>query len=245
MNNKIHKLNVVYDTEAAFQADLSAEKIYAASLVYIREKNALWRGGSYIINVAEQVAALRELVMAYTDQIFESLENRLVHDFGTYADLDALRAAHPTANAGDMALVGSTDTVWVWSEAKQDWVDTDKKGEVTDAQFQAHVTNSGAHVTGQFHPATGHRHNGADSPRVAYSDLEGAPVAVNPNINATVSNSVGTPAVSVTGAYPDLTLAFSNLKGTAGTSVTCIQSASESAAQSASAAAPNNIYYTV
>lgn len=83
----------------------------------------------------------------YTDSKVAEIEDRLVHDFGAFATPEDLIAAHPTANAGDMALVMSTDTVWTWSTSAGGWVDTDKKGEVTDAQFQAHVNNATAHVT--------------------------------------------------------------------------------------------------
>ena len=53
------------------------------------------------------------------------------HNLGYYATPEALREAHPTAESGDWAIVGSTDTVWVWDEDSTDWVDTDTKGEVT------------------------------------------------------------------------------------------------------------------
>lgn len=53
------------------------------------------------------------------------------HNKGYYATPEALREAYPTAESGDWAIVGSTDTVWVWDEDSTDWVDTDTKGEVT------------------------------------------------------------------------------------------------------------------
>ena len=54
-----------------------------------------------------------------------------VHNLGWYADLTALQTAHPTATDGDYAILGSTDTVWVWDSDTSAWVDTDRKGEVT------------------------------------------------------------------------------------------------------------------
>lgn len=53
------------------------------------------------------------------------------HNLGWYATEAALTTAHPTAEAGDWAIVGSTDTVWVWDTDTSAWVDTDTKGEVT------------------------------------------------------------------------------------------------------------------
>lgn len=53
------------------------------------------------------------------------------HNLGWYETPTALNTAHPTAEAGDWAIVGSTDTVWVWDTDSTAWVDTDSKAEVT------------------------------------------------------------------------------------------------------------------
>ena len=46
----------------------------------------------------------------------------LIHDKGTYPDPAALVAAYPVAQAGDYAIVLSTDTKWIWDGAA--WADT-------------------------------------------------------------------------------------------------------------------------
>ena len=43
---------------------------------------------------------------------------------GWYETPEALRAAHPTGKAGDWAIVGSTDTIWIWDVDGNDWKDT-------------------------------------------------------------------------------------------------------------------------
>ena len=53
------------------------------------------------------------------------------HNLGYYVDETALTTAHPTANAGDFAIVGSTDTIWIWDADTSAWVDSDQKGQVT------------------------------------------------------------------------------------------------------------------
>ena len=45
-------------------------------------------------------------------------------DLGWYVDLAALQAAHPTGVDGNFAVLGSTDTVWVWDSNTNAWVDT-------------------------------------------------------------------------------------------------------------------------
>lgn len=52
-------------------------------------------------------------------------------NLGYFATLEALQEAHPTAEPGNWAIVGTTDTVWVWDSDTSAWVDTDQKGQVT------------------------------------------------------------------------------------------------------------------
>ena len=58
------------------------------------------------------------------------------HNLGWYATQSALTTAHPTANDGDWAIVGATDTVWVWDSDTTAWKDTDTKGQVTSVNGQ-------------------------------------------------------------------------------------------------------------
>lgn len=58
------------------------------------------------------------------------------HNLGWYATQSALETAHPTAADGDWAIVGSTDTVWVWDSDTNAWKDTDQKGQVTSVNGQ-------------------------------------------------------------------------------------------------------------
>lgn len=58
------------------------------------------------------------------------------HNLGWYATESALTTAHPTATAGDWAIVGSTDTVWLWDTDNEEWVDSDQKGQVTSVNGQ-------------------------------------------------------------------------------------------------------------
>lgn len=46
------------------------------------------------------------------------------HNLGWFATPTALRTAHPTAEDGDFAVVGSTDTMWVWDSDTTDWKDS-------------------------------------------------------------------------------------------------------------------------
>jgi hypothetical protein len=58
------------------------------------------------------------------------------HNLGWYATESALTTAHATASDGDWAIVGATDTVWVWDSDTSAWKDTDTKGQVTSVNGQ-------------------------------------------------------------------------------------------------------------
>ena len=58
------------------------------------------------------------------------------HNKGYFADLEALQEAYPTAEAGDWAILNSTDTVWIWDTDTSAWVDSDQKGQVTSVNNQ-------------------------------------------------------------------------------------------------------------
>lgn len=57
-------------------------------------------------------------------------------NLGYFATLQVLQEAYPTAEPGNWAIVGTTDTVWVWDEDTSAWVDTDQKGQVTSVNNQ-------------------------------------------------------------------------------------------------------------
>lgn len=65
------------------------------------------------------------------------------HNLGWYATESALTTAHPTATDGDWAIVGATDTVWVWDSDTTAWVDTGAAG----IELPDQTGNSGKFLT--------------------------------------------------------------------------------------------------
>lgn len=51
---------------------------------------------------------------------------------GYYATESALNAAHPTAKDGNWAIVGTTDTIWVWDSDTERWKDTNKQADLSN-----------------------------------------------------------------------------------------------------------------
>ena len=58
------------------------------------------------------------------------------HNKGWFATPTALRTAYPEAEDGDYAIVGSTDTVWVWDGDSSDWADSGSTGAVDSVNGQ-------------------------------------------------------------------------------------------------------------
>lgn len=54
------------------------------------------------------------------------LQTTASHDKGFYETEEALKLANPTGVNGDHAIVGETDTTWVWDSGTSQWVDTHK-----------------------------------------------------------------------------------------------------------------------
>ena len=60
------------------------------------------------------------------------LQTTASHDKGFYETEDALKLANPTGVNGDHAIVGETDTTWVWDSDSNSWVDTHKPTDLSN-----------------------------------------------------------------------------------------------------------------
>ncbi|MFY9150839.1 MAG: hypothetical protein WAO52_02405 [Prolixibacteraceae bacterium] len=68
---------------------------------------------------------------------------------GYFATLAALTTAYPTASAGDYAIVGATDTVFIWNtDGTPAWIDSDQKGAVQSVNGQTGAVVIGNASTG-------------------------------------------------------------------------------------------------
>lgn len=65
------------------------------------------------------------------------------HNLGWYATESALTTAHPTATDGDWAIVGATDTVWIWDSGTSAWIDSGTAG----IELPDQTGNSGKFLT--------------------------------------------------------------------------------------------------
>ena len=126
------------------------------------------------------------------------------HNLGYYATQAALEEAYPTAEAGDWAIVGATDTVWIWDEDTSAWVDSDQKGQVVSVN-----SKTGTVVLDAF-----------DVDAVA--QFETLPAASQANAGKVVQY-VGAPSASYTNGY-----FYKNIATTTASSATASQTTGSS-----------------
>lgn len=116
------------------------------------------------------------------------------HNLGYYVDLTALQTAHPTGTDGDFAILGSTDTIWVWDSGTSAWKDTDTKGQVTSVNGQ-----TGAVTVSEVPSQTGQsgKFLTTDGTNASWDNVVTTPLATP--VLAVADWSLNTQTITVTG----------------------------------------------
>jgi len=74
-------------------------------------------------------------------QTLIEIQTKLAKDKGYYESPTELRVAYPIATDGDFAVVGTTDTMWVWDSDTNDWKDTHKITDLTNYYDKSVIDN--------------------------------------------------------------------------------------------------------
>lgn len=77
---------------------------------------------------AEAAASSEAAAAQYAEEAKEVSQKAL----GYYVTEDALRAAHPTGQPGNWAIVGNPDGIWVWDVEGNDWVNSGQSINLSD-----------------------------------------------------------------------------------------------------------------
>lgn len=133
------------------------------------------------------------------------------HNLGYFATQAALEEAHPTAEAGDWAIVGSTDTVWIWDTDTSAWKDSDQKGQVTSVNNQTGAVTLTASDVGAATTAQGVKADTAVQPAdlatVAttgdYGDLLNKPTIPSAQVNSDWNANSGVAQILNKPTIPD------------------------------------------
>lgn len=70
------------------------------------------------------------------------------NDLGFFATPAALSAAYPTAAPGYFAIVGSTDTIWVWDQDTMAWVNSGASVPIGPTGYTGYTGYTGPNITG-------------------------------------------------------------------------------------------------
>ena len=74
-------------------------------------------------------------------QDISDLKTKAAHDKGYYANPSALEESVPTGADGDYAIVGTTDTIWLWDTDTQSWVDSHKATDLSNYYTKGETDN--------------------------------------------------------------------------------------------------------
>ena len=86
--------------------------------------------------VTEESKALYDILNDISE-----LKTKAAHDKGFYETDTALKEAHPTGVSGDFAIVGSTDTMWLWDADTQQWKDSHKATDLSNYYNKSEIDN--------------------------------------------------------------------------------------------------------
>ena len=123
---------------------------------------------------------------------------------GWYETEEALRAAHPTGENGQWAIVGSTDTIWTWDSDTGAWVNTgsqmDLSGYYTKEQADSEFApKSHAAAADTYGAATGSLYGHVKlSDTASSSDASGGVAATPKCVQTAVSSGANVQTLSVT-----------------------------------------------
>lgn len=111
------------ETNAAESATNAANSASAAAASESNAANSATSASGYASNAAQsasEAASSATAAQEYAEQAQQVSQGAV----GYYDTPEALRSAHPTGQAGNWAIVGSTDTIWVWDTDTNAWLDT-------------------------------------------------------------------------------------------------------------------------
>ena len=136
------------------------------------------------------------------------------HNLGYYATLEALQEAHATAEAGDFAIVGATDTVWIWDTDTSAWVDSDTKGQVTSVNNKTGTVTLTASDVGALPDSTvipaaiNAKRVDENIPITTSPTVKFSTAPTKPNIPYTIANTSGPPKQKLIPRFKNSTTYF-------------------------------------
>ena len=96
---------------------------------------------SDVVTVDATVVTAESATIYNILQDISDLKTKAAHDKGYFANPVALQEAVPTGADGDYAIVGTTDTIWLWDTDTQSWVDSHKATDLSNYYTKGETDN--------------------------------------------------------------------------------------------------------
>lgn len=96
---------------------------------------------SDVVTVDATVVTAESATIYNILQDISDLKTKVAHDKGYFANPSALQEAVPTGVDGDYAIVGTTDTIWMWDSDTQAWVDSHKATDLSNYYTKGETDN--------------------------------------------------------------------------------------------------------
>lgn len=94
-----------------------------------------------VITVDATVVTAESATIYNILQDISDLKTKAAHDKGYFANPAALQEAVPTGVDGDYAIIGTTDTIWMWDSDTQAWVDSHKATDLSNYYTKGETDN--------------------------------------------------------------------------------------------------------
>lgn len=96
---------------------------------------------SDVVTVDATVVTAESATIYNILQDISDLKTKAAHDKGYFANPVALQEAVPTGVDGDYAIIGTTDTIWMWDSDTQAWVDSHKATDLSNYYTKGETDN--------------------------------------------------------------------------------------------------------
>lgn len=96
---------------------------------------------SDVVTVDATVVTAESATIYNIMQDISDLKTKAAHDKGYFANPSALQEAVPTGVDGDYAIIGTTDTIWMWDSDTQAWVDSHKATDLSNYYTKGETDN--------------------------------------------------------------------------------------------------------
>lgn len=96
---------------------------------------------SDVVTVDATVVTAESATIYNILQDISDLKTKAAHDKGYFANPSALQEAVPTGVDGDYAIIGTTDTIWMWDSDTQVWVDSHKATDLSNYYTKGETDN--------------------------------------------------------------------------------------------------------